>query len=298
MILGGQQDIFNVLKSVELYNWQTGEQCTLGDLPYEVSAHSGTEIDGVPVFCGGIKDEEDQSECYKYNHEADSWEKIADLLVPISWAGDVYVPNQGWVIFGGGPAEFTTSQKLTTVDGAWENGPKLHTEDQSDHGLCALQISETVSGFFGGNINNHSIVTYDWATESYTQHPTELQGERLRSSCALLKGKSGEDLVAVVGSDSDKSKGMEAWNPADESLTTLHEELPHEKDGLGLDGSQMFSINDRSELILYGGFAGVYLADIWKYSVADDSWNQVGNMTTTRYGHVVIPVTNVKCPPA
>jgi len=29
MILGGQQDIFNVLKSVELYNWQTGEQVTI-----------------------------------------------------------------------------------------------------------------------------------------------------------------------------------------------------------------------------------------------------------------------------
>ena len=60
----------------------------------------------------------------------------------------------------------------------------------------------------------------------------------------------------------------------------------------------MFSINDGSELILYGGFAGYYLADIWKYSVADDTWTQVGNMTSPRYGHLVIPVTAVKCPEA
>ncbi len=40
---------------------------------------------------------------------------------------------------------------------------------------------------------------------------------------------TGEDLVAVVGSDSVNSKGMEVWNPADESLTTFHDELPHEQ---------------------------------------------------------------------
>jgi hypothetical protein len=106
----------------------------------------------------------------------------------------------------------------------------------------------------------------------------------------------GENVVAIVGSDSTNSKGMEVWNPSDESVTTFHDALPHEQDGLGLDGSQMISVDDGSELILYGGFAGEYLSDIWKYSVQDDSWAQVGNMTTTRYGHLVIPVTAVKCP--
>ena len=45
----------------------------------------------------------------------------------------------------------------------------------------------------------------------------------------LLFLNTGEDLVAVVGSDSVNSKGMEVWNPADESLNTFHEELPHEQ---------------------------------------------------------------------
>jgi hypothetical protein len=61
----------------------------------------------------------------------------------------------------------------------------------------------------------------------------------------------------------------------DESLLTFHEALPHEQDTLGLDGSQMVSVNGGSDLILYGGFAGEYLPDIWKYSVEDDSWVQV-----------------------
>ena len=60
MILGGQMNLFETLKSVELFNWRTGQQCSLGDLPTEISAHSGTELDGVPVFCGGKLDEEDQ----------------------------------------------------------------------------------------------------------------------------------------------------------------------------------------------------------------------------------------------
>jgi hypothetical protein len=37
----------------------------------------------------------------------------------------------------------------------------------------------------------------------------------------------------------------------------------------------MLSVNGGSELILYGGFAGQYLADIWKYNVAEDYWYQV-----------------------
>jgi hypothetical protein len=47
---------------------------------------------------------------------------------------------QGWVIFGGGPKDFATSQKLASVDGAWEVGPELYTGDISDHGLCAVQV--------------------------------------------------------------------------------------------------------------------------------------------------------------
>ena len=43
----------------------SGEQCQLGDLPNEVSGHSGTEISGVPIFCGGLKDEVDQGSDYK-----------------------------------------------------------------------------------------------------------------------------------------------------------------------------------------------------------------------------------------
>jgi hypothetical protein len=55
----------------------------------------------------------------------------------------------------------------------------------------SVQVSDTVSGFFGGNVNNHSIVTFDWTTGSYTKHPAELEGERLRSSCALMTNKEG-----------------------------------------------------------------------------------------------------------
>lgn len=77
-----------------------------------------------------------------------------------------------------------------------------------------------------------------------------------------------------MGSDSDNSKGMEVWNPTDNSLATLHESLPHEESNIGLDGSQMVSVDGGSELILYGGFTGLYLPDIWKYNVEEDAWVQ------------------------
>ena len=54
LILGGNGPPFFYLSTVELYNWQTGEQCQLKDHPYEVAGQAATVMDDVPVFCGGF----------------------------------------------------------------------------------------------------------------------------------------------------------------------------------------------------------------------------------------------------
>ena len=53
MIFGGNRPPSGYLKTVELYNWQTGKQCQLKEIPNKLSAHVGTVMDGVPVYCGG-----------------------------------------------------------------------------------------------------------------------------------------------------------------------------------------------------------------------------------------------------
>ena len=71
-------------------------------------------------------------------------------------------------------------------------------------------MDNTTTVFFGSD-DKHGIVTLDWNTFEYSKQPISLLGSRLLSSCALLKGRRGEPLVAVAGGS---SKGMEIWNPA------------------------------------------------------------------------------------
>ena len=74
MILGG----FNgsaLLDTVEMFNWKTHQQCYLkARLPITVSEHSGTVLDGKPVFCGGFgPDNSRQKGCYKYEKDNKTW---------------------------------------------------------------------------------------------------------------------------------------------------------------------------------------------------------------------------------
>jgi hypothetical protein len=61
------------LKTVELFNWKTGEQCFLNDMPTERCMHVGQVLDGVPVVCGGLGP---RSDCNTYVKETGSWEKV------------------------------------------------------------------------------------------------------------------------------------------------------------------------------------------------------------------------------
>ena len=77
MIIGGKnvQD----LSTVELFNWRTGEQCPLKDLPIKVRIHSGTVFDGVPIICGGFSNEELISSCYTYSSEDNNWKPVSSF---------------------------------------------------------------------------------------------------------------------------------------------------------------------------------------------------------------------------
>ena len=86
MIFGGNRPPSGYLKTVELYNWQTGEQCQLKDLPYEVAGQAATVIGDVPVFCGGVS-QTYENRCFKLNKTDQSWIQVgckADTKSPPS----------------------------------------------------------------------------------------------------------------------------------------------------------------------------------------------------------------------
>ena len=79
LILGGNGPPFFYLSTVELYNWQTGEQCQLKDLPYGVAAQAATVMDDVPVFCGGDSGRY-ENRCFKLNKADQSWIQVGYLI--------------------------------------------------------------------------------------------------------------------------------------------------------------------------------------------------------------------------
>ena len=62
------------------------------------------------------------------------------MLSPSGVAATVILPNQGWIIFGGFDNALTTAQKLRTLDGQWEAGPRLY-QSTSDYFSCAVQVN-------------------------------------------------------------------------------------------------------------------------------------------------------------
>ena len=61
------------------------------------------------------------------------------LIATASGSANVYVPNQGWFIFGGDGNTLTRSQKLTKIDGDWELGPNVYNSKVVTGG-CIVQV--------------------------------------------------------------------------------------------------------------------------------------------------------------
>ena len=80
LIIGGKSAA-NYISAAELYNWETGAQCRVKDLPLAFGKHSGTVIDGVPIVCGGTTDAATiQTKCYKFDTKLKDWLNVSSIV--------------------------------------------------------------------------------------------------------------------------------------------------------------------------------------------------------------------------
>ena len=88
-------------------------------------------------------------------------------------------------------------------------------------------------------------------------------------------GKDGEPVVAIIGGYEANQKGMEVWNPRSKTVELLWDVIPPEEGGTeGLRLSEMVTIKGGTEFILYGGWQGSTQDAIWKYVVANNTWER------------------------
>ncbi len=147
--------------------------------------------------------------------------------------------------------------------------------------------------FLSGQNDAQGILTLDWTTMEYTKHSSQLTSDRRESACAMLKGPSGEKLVAVA---SGRSTGLEVWNPENGSVRTLTPDFPP----ISGDSrtAQLISVAGGSELIFYQSIStsSILAKGIWKYHVGNNTWTQLGEMLAGRDDFAVLPVEDVSCP--
>ena len=123
---------------------------------------------------------------------------------------------------------------------------------------------------------------------NYTYHKTVLIGDRQFSSCALMKGDNGENLVAVAGG---LSPGLEVWNPADGSVKLLTADFPEITDSFWIP--QMISFEQGQKLIYYDPR---HRTGIWHFDMHSKNWTKIGELLVAKSNFVALPVPNIACP--
>ena len=156
--------------------------------------------------------------------------------------------------------------------------------------LNSFKINDTTTGLLGGKNLKNGILTLDWTTMNYTMHSEEFSDGCYFSSCALLKGLNGENLVAVAGGAN--LPGMKVWNPDDGSVKFLTTDFPP-----GFQGPAMISIKNGEELIFYEAYNNNESEKgIWRYFQYNNSWTKIGEMLFPRFVFAALPVTGMSCP--
>jgi hypothetical protein len=66
------------LQSVELYNWRTGQQCQLPNLPSPVYASVAVSMNGTLAYCGGDKGSGNLvQQCFRLDKTTNTWVQVS-----------------------------------------------------------------------------------------------------------------------------------------------------------------------------------------------------------------------------
>ena len=157
-------------------------------------------------------------------------------------------------------------------------------------------------GYSEAVVNAH-IYIMDWSTMTTTLTGTMRIGTKhSNQTCALMKVTNETLQLAMTGGSSklghylvnlEPSGTIKSWSAASDRLPMEINNIPIQ----GLSYSQLLSIKNGSELLLYGGQIGEQIYDgIYKFMSASKTWLQIGKMKFPRAAHVVIPVQGLLCP--
>ena len=153
-----------------------------------------------------------------------------------------------------------------------------------------FQLNATTTVFLGGVDSPLAIKTLDWNTMEYTLHKEELNNEHKYGTCELVRGPRGEPLVAFA---SGTSTGLEIWDPEAGTVTNVSPDFPPISGDV--QSPKMIAVRGGSELIYYETGTTELEKPILKYTVATNTWEEVGEMSYGRDDFIALPVRDITC---
>jgi len=66
----------------------------------------------------------------------------------VEYGKSVFIPSQGWAVFGQLGNNLTKAQLLPTVDGEWTEGPELMSSQAHMEKQCMFQVKKVFGTFF------------------------------------------------------------------------------------------------------------------------------------------------------
>jgi hypothetical protein len=186
-------------KKTEIIDLINKKTCSpLADVPDTIVTNDavGVNLQGTPVFCGGVLAGKISDRCYKFTNG--SWKEFTNMKQERRDAAGIMYKKE-WHIFGGqkDTSLYSNTSEIISQDGEVKKGPDLPT-GFTDHAITSY--NEKVSILSGGNRHKDSLTWYyDHKTGEFTSGPKLRRARRYHASATLVDKVTNEKIPVVAG---------------------------------------------------------------------------------------------------
>ena len=205
-------------KKTEIIDLINKTTCSpLADIPNTVMDNAvGVNLQGTPVFCGGVHTGKISDKCYKFTNG--SWKEFTNMKQERRNAAGILYKKE-WHIFGGWKKKslYSNTSEIISQDGEVKNGPYLPT-GFFDHAITSY--NEKLSILTGENRLDDALTWYyNHENGEFTSGP-KLNRARRDHASATLVDKVTNEKIPVVAGGLGKSEDSEPY-PTQESTEML-----------------------------------------------------------------------------
>ena len=192
------------IRSVQLKEYIGTKTAKFTNLPEKLSGAKGTLLNGSPVICGGLTDDDNTitDKCYKMINQT-TWDEIANMRLGrmdhgMSVVNDKLLVSGGWDTSG----EYTDKVELLNVtSNTWTDGGNMN---HSVAGHCIVTLNDNEVMSIGGVDKNCKSLNETWIYNLNTRiwrSGEPMLSSRFYHGCSWIKDANGNSFVMVAGGE-------------------------------------------------------------------------------------------------